>query len=45
MSPASARQVNEYDANHQGGFDAFTESDEKRSEHKNSSCESVANTT
>ena len=29
MGPAGASQIDEYDAYHKGGFDAFTESDEK----------------
>jgi hypothetical protein len=38
MGPAGAGQIDEYDANHEGGFDAFTESDEKSREHRNTSC-------
>ncbi len=37
MRPAGAGQINEYDANDQGGFDTFAESDEKSREH-GSSC-------
>jgi hypothetical protein len=44
VSTAGSGQIHQNDADNQGGFDAFTESDEKRRKHANSSCKSVATT-
>jgi hypothetical protein len=34
VAAAGARQIEQNDADHQGGFDAFAECDEERSEHQ-----------
>jgi hypothetical protein len=44
VGAAGAGEINQDDANDEGGLDAFTERDEKSGEQESSSCESVATT-